>query len=93
MAVAVGLLDHGVPCLRLFRGHKAADGSDVYELFADIFTVLQVRIPPSQRSVGMSVSYTSMPAACRYALFEQRPCCFARSQQMFTGEMGQLAVV
>ncbi len=42
MAVAVELVTHGMPSLRLFGNHKAADGSDVYEQFADIFTVLQV---------------------------------------------------
>lgn len=42
MAVALDLVTHGMPSLRLFGNHKAADGSDVYEQFADIFTVLQV---------------------------------------------------
>lgn len=43
ISVSVDIITHGLPALRLFGNHKAADGSDVYELFADIFIALNVR--------------------------------------------------
>ena len=42
MTLAVNIVSHGLPALRLFGNHKAQDGSDIYELFADIFVILHV---------------------------------------------------
>ena len=44
MSLALGIVSHGLPALRLFGNHKAQDGSDIYELFADIFVILHVSL-------------------------------------------------
>ena len=80
--MAVDLVTHGMPSLRLFGNHKAADGSDVYELFADIFTVLQVRSAAAEflvkhrqlRAPGLLAPYTLL--VLRNILPQRNPAAF-----------------
>lgn len=65
MCVAVDIVTHGLPALRLFGNHKAVDGSDVYELFADIFVILHV-----------CDSACCLPATMRSNVRDQSKCQF-----------------
>ena len=65
--VAADLVTSGLPCLRLFGQQKAADGSDVYEIFADIFTVLMVRERPPMEAVHSRIGVVE-GSRCRLIL-------------------------
>ena len=46
ISAAKDIVTDVLPCMHLFQG-RLADGSDLYETLADMFTVLQVRAVPA----------------------------------------------